>query len=918
MKPLPLVRFISLLAILTVTLISFPGYIPAATAAWHAIFPAGAGAALPSSLNAQACSKSLGNCVITAPEKAVYSPALGGLAYEVFSPYSSNPSLFNPTVMTSESGQYLGIMNASYLDAYSQVTVSKDGLTWDLYSLTGLPQGSYGANGLTWWSYDYAVKALAFDPYSKRYLSIIRDSYSYEDWSTGTYIYTQNYDIYSSTDGINWSHDAPLVADSYSYTGLAVDAYGTQVAFVQNYGTSPILMRRLPGKAWQVVPPVQASDAARMSKPLRSIRWNAVNGVFVAVGDGPNIIYSLDGYSWTQVPLQNLPTLPLRDVAFDDTGTAVAVGDHIIAIATDGYSNWYYQSGATQNFQHIDWDGHRFVASSASGIASSDTGASWKDWGSAAGSASLSDMVWTPYGMLGVGPQGHLLAADKNGSAWVDKSLTGSTLPDFEAVVMDEINPTPCFLIAGSNNGQGEVRYSCSSNPDVFNQYYWTASIGPSPLHGIAVNNLPGDTYAGTVVVVGNNGEINYRPKGASYSSSSWKQGNSGTTKRLNSVTHGNPNGTGLFVAGGDGATILTSQDGYTWTPATTNPISNWYNVSEVAWVDVYTDAVTKFSGFIAIAGYIGGGNYVYTSTDGQSWTKINSIAYGYHSGIGHDGKTIWIGSRQGSSYYQKLYKSQDGSTWTLDTQTTPISVITRNVFPAFAATQQGVVYKFFSDITPPQIILPLGMSSWTVGATGPNGIASNDSQIQGIFGGVYAYDAIDGYLFSTLSTAPPIPPVLPIGTTNIDFYATDLSGNQSTPVTLAITVVDQTPPVVTPPADLTVQATSALGTEAGNPLVAAFLNGATATDNVDTNLTVYSDAPAVFPLGTTTVTFWATDAAGNTGTTTATVTVTTGQSGTVGKAGCIVGSTSATAVSIPLLLLIALLCHRARTRRNT
>ena len=60
-----------------------------------------------------------------------------------------------------------------------------------------------------------------------------------------------------------------------------------------------------------------------------------------------------------------------------------------------------------------------------------------------------------------------------------------------------------------------------------------------------------------------------------------------------------------------------------------------------------------------------------------------------------------------------------------------------------------------------------------------------------------------------------------------------------------------------------------------GSDAIAAFLAGASAVDNVDGTLPVTNDGPAVFPLGETVVTFSATDAAGNLGTATASVTVT-------------------------------------------
>lgn len=81
-------------------------------------------------------------------------------------------------------------------------------------------------------------------------------------------------------------------------------------------------------------------------------------------------------------------------------------------------------------------------------------------------------------------------------------------------------------------------------------------------------------------------------------------------------------------------------------------------------------------------------------------------------------------------------------------------------------------------------------------------------------------------------------------------------------------------PPVVTASAPITVEPVNASATPATNPMIQAFLAGATANDEVDGPLTSINDAPANFPVGVTTVTFSATDAAGNTGTATSFVVV--------------------------------------------
>jgi hypothetical protein len=81
--------------------------------------------------------------------------------------------------------------------------------------------------------------------------------------------------------------------------------------------------------------------------------------------------------------------------------------------------------------------------------------------------------------------------------------------------------------------------------------------------------------------------------------------------------------------------------------------------------------------------------------------------------------------------------------------------------------------------------------------------------------------------------------------------------------------------PTVTVPADITVAATNATGTAAGDPSITVFLNGASAFDTKDGALSaITNDGPAVFPLGVTTVTFSATDSDGNTDNAQATVTV--------------------------------------------
>ena len=118
----------------------------------------------------------------------------------------------------------------------------------------------------------------------------------------------------------------------------------------------------------------------------------------------------------------------------------------------------------------------------------------------------------------------------------------------------------------------------------------------------------------------------------------------------------------------------------------------------------------------------------------------------------------------------------------------------------------------------------------------------------------------------TVLSTTNNAPATFLIGTTTVTWTVTDASGNIATASQL-ITVVDTKAPTITAPNAITVVATSNCsgeGVDLGIPVV---------TDNC-TVAAVTHDAPMIFPIGNTTVTWTVTDASGNSKTATQLVTV--------------------------------------------
>jgi hypothetical protein len=169
-------------------------------------------------------------------------------------------------------------------------------------------------------------------------------------------------------------------------------------------------------------------------------------------------------------------------------------------------------------------------------------------------------------------------------------------------------------------------------------------------------------------------------------------------------------------------------------------------------------------------------------------------------------------------------------------------------------------------DDTPPVITCPTDI---TVEGSDVCGTPATDPQLTAFLAGAYAYDNCTAV--PTITDDRPV--CFPLGTTHVIFTATDAAGNSSSCVADVI-VVDTTPPEITCPSDITVECNGPAGTYAVDPQLDPFWAGVSATDIVDPDPMITNDAPDLFPLGTTTVVFTATDFSGNSSSCSAEVTV--------------------------------------------
>jgi hypothetical protein len=161
-------------------------------------------------------------------------------------------------------------------------------------------------------------------------------------------------------------------------------------------------------------------------------------------------------------------------------------------------------------------------------------------------------------------------------------------------------------------------------------------------------------------------------------------------------------------------------------------------------------------------------------------------------------------------------------------------------------------------DTTPPSIVAPPNVVT---------GTAAGACAASPALGTAVATDNL-----GSVSVSVATPASFPKGSTNVTWTATDPAGHTAH-ATQTVTVNDTEPPMVVAPPAVTVTTTSA----SGAVIATSALGSAIASDNcAGATVAVVSGIPAgnVFPIGTSTLTWTATDASGNIGSATQRVTV--------------------------------------------
>src|SRR6185503_2173417 len=173
-------------------------------------------------------------------------------------------------------------------------------------------------------------------------------------------------------------------------------------------------------------------------------------------------------------------------------------------------------------------------------------------------------------------------------------------------------------------------------------------------------------------------------------------------------------------------------------------------------------------------------------------------------------------------------------------------------------------------DNTPPVVTAPAAVTLYTgPGATSCGVTVTN---LDGTFGTGSATDNCAGVGAVTRSGVPS-GGVFPVGETTLTYSATDAHGNSAS-ATQLVTVVDNTAPIITCPANITLEPTCPTGAIATWTAPVGTDNCAGAT----TTRTSGAASGTVFPIGSSTITYTVNDAHGNSSSCSFSVTVLTPQ----------------------------------------
>lgn len=379
-----------------------------------------------------------------------------------------------------------------------------------------------------------------------------------------------------------------------------------------------------------------ADFTASFSSYLYSAAYG--NGIYVIASESMYLTSS-DGTNWT-VTLDENGLAALYGVVYGDGGFAAVGAGGIIVAIDSGSTGWIERSSGSKSYlAGMTYDNSLFVAVGTNEIMTSSNGVNWLSWSAPAGVGTLESVASNGSG--GYAAVGYGYNASDNYIGMLAYSTDGTTWQKATTVLGTDM------MLKG-------VAYGL--NPDGIGLYVVVGSSWSGSVTGVIYTSEDGDN---------------------------WSQVTTGSIGRLTDVTYGN----GIFVAVGEGDTLMTSVDGMSWTTMsrvkTINPgiisytgiaygeglfIAVGNNGEIIKSLDGTTwDDMEKYSGNLSCITY-GSGYFVSAGQSGlilrcavsggvaDTWertgqymttNRLNAAAYGngVYAVVGEDGTILYSGS---------------------------------------------------------------------------------------------------------------------------------------------------------------------------------------------------------------------------------------------------------------------------------
>lgn len=533
--------------------------------------------------------------------------------------------------------------------------------------------------------------------------------------------------IFSSADGIAWTK-RPLPV------GFALNAIASDGTTFVAVGENGNLVTSTNGIDWVI-------RSVGGGKTLLDVVWTGTT--FVAVGVDGVTYNSDDGLAWTFntsnliEDINGVATSPSQLIAVGESGVLVS--------SSDNGTTWAAQlSGTSSNLNSVAHSGSLYVAVGDGGVlVTSSDGVNWTADSTGSG-ANLKSVRWDGSLFTAVGSGGAILtstngttwtprassvtdgleSAVKLGSQWLAVGEAGTILTSLNATAWTERSSGPTSLLVGvAAAGSQMVAVGAAgtilTSPD---GAAWTIRTSPvnATFHSVAGS-------ASLIIAVGNGGAAVKSTNGVT-----WTNAASGVAQNLHDIVLSG----GVYYAVGDAGTLLKTTDGVTWDPLVSNTIEDLRGIAShtddqgtpslgddvttliavgsngaallssdagATWTPVdiggtasLVDIAWTGSTFVAV----GGGSNIFTTTDGLVWTKRSAPQLASLTSVAGNATGVLVCGLDGIAFLS----TDGGVTWQKrDTGTSrSLQGIGVNAAGRFAAVGQAGTILTTEQIAPP------------------------------------------------------------------------------------------------------------------------------------------------------------------------------------------------------------------------